>query len=515
MKKTALILIMLACFLFAATPLSAGEVFTDVNTSDWFYSEVSDAYNNGFVSGTSTTKFTPNGTMTRGQFVTILGRMEGINTASYNYSSFSDVNKNAYYSPYITWAYKNNIIAGVGNGKFAPEQAVTREQIARILHGYITTKGYNLPASDKAPAAFRDANKVSSWAKNGMEAMRYYGIIIGDENQKCNPTMVCIRAEGTAMLQRFYELVRQTERGSFWTSKFPVPTDAQITADTNPYNSRSPYIFGWLSIPNGQRFTEYAIDFKADYLPRGTYCCVGQWAMDTTELKKSYTNVHTEYSNVFGYAGFQSTVTPKGKTSILSLWDIYGTNSAGKQVTFRAKRVFPTTADNDNSFGGEGTGAHYIGHFNWEEGHWYRMLLQSYPSSSGTMLVDQFVCDLETGVWYRLACYDTGLKKSCFTGPVAVFLENYIPALAGEVRSLEMKNIRYRDADTGKWTPVKTMYIGPNGGTPTYEGSYAFGSTDDRFWMITSGVGGDWYSNGKGQKAAYYSVTQCESGPAY
>ncbi|MBQ1252360.1 MAG: S-layer homology domain-containing protein [Firmicutes bacterium] len=483
-----------------------------MNSTDWFHKEVSDAYNNGFVSGTSTTKFSPYETMTRGQFVTILGRIAEVNPNNYKTSRFNDVNIKEYYGPYVTWAYDNKIVSGVGNNRFEPNSKITREQIAVILNNYINAKGYRLPYTVTPAPKFRDTNKISSWAASGMEAMRLYGIISGDTNGYCNPQKSAPRAEGTAMLQRFYEQIRATERTKFPLNKFTVPTRAQINADTNPHNSRSPYIYGWMDIPDGVKFIEYSVDFRAEYLPRGTYCCLGQWTMDMSGLESKYTNIRTEYSSVSGYAGFQSTCTAKGKAGIMSFWDIYAKEkSTGKNVTLRAKCLYP--GGNDN-FGGEGTGAHSINHYNWEEGHWYRMLLQC-DNSGATTVVNQFVCDLETGTWTLLCQYDTLVPNGKFKGDIAVFLENYNTSLAGEVRSLELKNVRYRDASTGQWNAVKRAYLGPNGGVPAYEGSYEFGATSDRFWMITSGVGGDWYGNGTGQKAGYYNVTQAESGAPY
>ena len=98
---------------------------------------------------------------------------------------------------------------------------------------------------------------------------------------------------------------------------------------------------------------------------------------------------------------------------------------------------------------------------------------------------------------------------------MAIFLENYVPSLAGQVRSMEVRNARLLNAETGQWQDVEQLYMGSNGGIPQYEGSYAFGSRSDRFWMITSGVGGDWYGNGTGQKPGTYQIQNTESGRPY
>lgn len=522
MKKTLFFLTMIFCFLFAS-PLCAGEVFIDVNQSDWFYKVVSDSYNDGLVNGTSLkgtipATFEPQNTMSRSEFVTVIGRMAGVDKTAYNRTHFSDVKTNTFYGPYVTWAYENNIVKGIGNGKFDPKAEITREQMAQIIHGYILSAGYQFPAAPNRVTSYRDSHQISSWAKTAMSTMSYYGIITGDTNRNCLPKKAATRAEGTAMLQRTYEKIRNCERGTFWSDRFSIPSDQQIKDHKNPNNCRSPYIYGWLDTGNNTKFTEYSIDFKADYLPRGTYCCLGQWTMDTSELAKTHTNIRTEYSGVSAYAGFQSTTTPLGKASIMSFWDLYATDPYGRNVTIRPKIIYPEDYSNDDAFAGEGTGAKCINEYNWKEGQWYRMLIQC-NNSGATTTVEQWVCDLQTGTWKKLCVYDTRLPKSCFVGDVAIFLENYIPSLNAEVRSLEVKNARYRDAATGQWKPITRNYIGSQKSSSissiSYDGSYKFGATADRFWMITSGVGGDWNNNGKGQSPGYYNVTQYEMGSPY
>ena len=84
----------------------------------------------------------------------------------------------------------------------------------------------------------------------------------------------------------------------------------------------------------------------------------------------------------------------------------------------------------------------------------------------------------------------------------AIFMENYLTEYAGGVRSMELCNAKYLDAKTGNWEKISSIYLGSNGGAPGYEGSYNFGTYQDRIWMIASGVGGDWYNNGKGRTSA-------------
>ena len=92
--------------------------FRDVESSDWYAQAVEYVYSHDIFSGTSATTFTPDGTMTRGMFVTVLGRMAGINPDDYSGETpFSDVPQRMYYAPYVQWAAKYGITAGTGDGK--------------------------------------------------------------------------------------------------------------------------------------------------------------------------------------------------------------------------------------------------------------------------------------------------------------------------------------------------------------------------------------------------------------
>ncbi len=291
-----------------------------------------------------------------------------------------------------------------------------------------------------------------------------------------------------------------------WSNKFDMPTAAQIADYTNPNNSRAPYIAGWLSIPDGQRYTEYSVDFKAEYLPTGTYCCLGNWKMDYSSLLNQYVSVRTEYDSVQAYAGFQKTGSGE-MVSIMSFWDIFCTDASGRETVIRAQLVYPQGYGGDDDFTVEGTGAHCLIPYEWQADHWYRMYLRCRVSEeTGNTVVEQWVCDLDTGIWTLLCAYDVGVKDACFIGPTAIFLENYLTAVAGEIRSLEVCNAMYLNADTGRWIYIDEAYLSPNGGLPYYEGSYSFGAEGGSFWMITSGVGGDCYGNGTGQRGGYYRV---------
>lgn len=287
-----------------------------------------------------------------------------------------------------------------------------------------------------------------------------------------------------------------------WESVFPIPSRQEIAQYRNVRNLRSPYVSGWFFLPKKARYTDYTVEFKADHIPKGTYWCLGQWALDLSGLKKRYHSVKMEANHVSGYAGFQR-IADGRMVSIMSLWDIYCQDALGNQTTIRAKRLYPQEVIDGGRFWGEGDGARSTAPFAWKSKRWYRMHLRCIPSPDHTVM-EQWVCDLETEEYTLLCRYEVAVPNAVMEGDVAIFLENFLPETAGEVRTMEVRNVQYLDADTRQWHRASQVHLSSWDGLPHYEGSYHFGVTDGRIWMITSGVGGDWFYNGKGKAAEVF-----------
>lgn len=177
--------------------------FTDIS-KHWAKASIEYVAGKGLVSGTTETTFSPNAAMTRGMLVTILGRLAKVDVEEYKDSSFTDVSENKYYAPYIEWAYKKGIIQGMGDGSFAPDKAITREQIAVIFANYAKATGYTLPA-DKEATAYADGDRIGSSYKAAVEAMQQAGIMTGDADNQFNPKAGATRAEVSSMLHRYME----------------------------------------------------------------------------------------------------------------------------------------------------------------------------------------------------------------------------------------------------------------------------------------------------------------------
>lgn len=178
--------------------------FTDVSTSDWFYSDVMFVYENGLFSGTDSRSFSPNASMTRAMLVTVLYRLEG-EPAGTGSSSFSDVCSGSYYEKAVAWAAANGIVTGTGSTSFSPDAKVTREQLAAILYRYAQYKKQDTDAGAKLDS-FSDAGNVSGYASEALSWAVSEGLINGASG-RLTPKGDATRAQVAAILHRFVENV--------------------------------------------------------------------------------------------------------------------------------------------------------------------------------------------------------------------------------------------------------------------------------------------------------------------
>jgi len=176
--------------------------FYDVNVGDWFYADVKFVAMNGLFYGTSETTFSPNTAMTRGMVVTVLGRLTGIDPAEYDQASFDDVDQNQYYAPYVRWASENGIVNGIGDDKYNPDGNISRQDLATILYRYALVMDKNLPTTIEE-ISFNDAQDISEYAVDAVNAMQRAGIINGKPGNIFDPLGNATRAEVAAMIHRF------------------------------------------------------------------------------------------------------------------------------------------------------------------------------------------------------------------------------------------------------------------------------------------------------------------------
>ncbi len=180
-------------------------LFGDVNKNAWYYDSVAFVNKNGLMNGVSTTKFSPDSTLTRAMLVTIIYRLEGEPVSSK--AEFTDVAQDAWYSKAVAWASENNIVNGVEYGVFAPDRAITREQLATILHRYIKYKkvaSLKMADLDK----YTDAHEIGMYALEAMSWASGSGVMSGTSDTTLSPGMSATRAQVAVILERFSEIIK-------------------------------------------------------------------------------------------------------------------------------------------------------------------------------------------------------------------------------------------------------------------------------------------------------------------
>ena len=176
--------------------------FDDVRRGDWFYDDVRYVYETGLMNGTANRIFAPSVSTTRAMIVTILWRLEGSPVVNFA-MRFRDVVQNAWYSEAVRWAAANGIVTGYSENAFGPNDNITREQLAAILHRYANYKGYDVSVGeDTNILSFDDAQTISGYAVPAMQWACGAGLMQGS-NRKLLPTAQATRAQVAAMLHRF------------------------------------------------------------------------------------------------------------------------------------------------------------------------------------------------------------------------------------------------------------------------------------------------------------------------
>ena len=178
--------------------------FGDVKTSDWFYVGVQFANQHELFNGTAPNKFSPDDPMTRAMLVTVLWRLDGKTSAAKS-GSFVDVSAKEYYAEAVAWAAENGIVNGTDATHFAPNDEVTREQIAAILYRYAAKKG--IDTTERADlSVYPDANRVSSYAREALAWANAAELIRGtSENGRdyLAPQASATRAQVATILARY------------------------------------------------------------------------------------------------------------------------------------------------------------------------------------------------------------------------------------------------------------------------------------------------------------------------
>lgn len=186
-------------------PSSWKNPFWDVNEGDWYYDTVCYVAQNGFMNGTTPTRFSPNTPMTRAMLITVLYRMDGEPTITGMTDPFTDVAANAYYADAVAWAYTCRIVTGVSDTEFAPDMNITREQMVTIFYRYAQFKDYDTSAFVSL-SSFPDADEVSAYAVPALSWSVATGLIGGvatSNGDMLQPQGTATRAQAATIIARF------------------------------------------------------------------------------------------------------------------------------------------------------------------------------------------------------------------------------------------------------------------------------------------------------------------------
>ena len=171
--------------------------FHDVPAGYWAVDAIAHSYARGYFKGEGEGRFAPERAITRGEFVSILGRMAGA-SASDTATAFGDVPSGAYYAGYVAWAQSKGIVAGVSQGRFEPNRTITREEMAVMLTKFLASQNKSYAATGYAN--FSDGSSIAGWAKDSVDKMSRQGILSGMGNGDFAPKANFSRAQAAQVL---------------------------------------------------------------------------------------------------------------------------------------------------------------------------------------------------------------------------------------------------------------------------------------------------------------------------
>lgn len=183
---------------------TGGELFTDVKKENWFYPAVSYVMNKGLMTGMVNGGFAPNEELSKVQFAVVLYRMDGSPEVSLSANALS-IPENAYYAPAVYWANQEGILNGMQSNSIKPEDKITREEMITMLFRYAQHKGFD--TQERADLTqFADAEKVSPSAKEAVSWAVATGMISGEgKDRLLNPQGSASRAVCAAIITHLCE----------------------------------------------------------------------------------------------------------------------------------------------------------------------------------------------------------------------------------------------------------------------------------------------------------------------
>lgn len=217
MKKQRILSALLAlCIVFSLVPTALAEKaddFTDVSRSDWYYQFVDYVTSKGYFNGVADKTFAPADNMTRAMFVTVLFRFDGAK-GDRSQSAFTDVAPGEWYTDAINWAAANRIVDGVGDGKFAPNDPITRAQMCTMIERYLALykKAWKVTLPETGSVSVMvDESAIPAYALAAVKQCQRHGLVNGFEDGTFRPNELSTRAQVAAVIYRMSYLVQNAK----------------------------------------------------------------------------------------------------------------------------------------------------------------------------------------------------------------------------------------------------------------------------------------------------------------
>lgn len=292
MKKQRILSALLAlCIVFSLVPTALAEKaddFTDVSRSDWYYQFVDYVTSKGYFNGVADKTFAPADNMTRAMFVTVLFRFHGAKGDS-SQSAFVDVAPGEWYTAAINWAAANKIVDGVGNGKFAPNDPITRAQMCAMIERYLDLyrKAWKVTLPESGSLSVMvDESAIPAYALAAVKQCQRHGLVNGFEDGTFRPNDLSTRAQVAAVIYRMSHLVQNAKPDN--TPSVNPPVNPPVTAYTYAlyFDANGGTLIGASPVSTTTTSTAYSFPVTAT-ATRDGYNFLG-WATEKTATAATY-----------------------------------------------------------------------------------------------------------------------------------------------------------------------------------------------------------------------------------